>query len=46
MSGRDDAVEQHYTRQGLGETILAALEAAGKELVALGRNDLGSHGRR
>src|SRR5262249_24649910 len=34
------AVEDHYTRCSLGETILAALRAAGKDLDCLTPDDL------
>src|SRR5262249_58743086 len=34
------AVEDHYTRRSLGETILAALRAAGKDLDCLTPDDL------
>lgn len=33
------AIEQHYTRPGLGEAILAALAAAGRDLTALRPED-------
>jgi ubiquinone/menaquinone biosynthesis C-methylase UbiE len=36
----DNAVETHYTRQDLGEAILAALKAAGKDLDHLTPDDL------
>jgi ubiquinone/menaquinone biosynthesis C-methylase UbiE len=36
----DDAVETHYTRDDLGEMILAALKAAGKDLDHLTPDDL------
>src|SRR5256886_17196210 len=34
------AVEEHYTRRSLGETILAALRTAGKDLEHLTPDDL------
>jgi SAM-dependent methyltransferase len=36
----DDPVETHYTRQDLGETILTALRAVGKDLERLTPDDL------
>jgi SAM-dependent methyltransferase len=40
MSDRRSPVEDHYTRQDLGEIILAALKAAGKDLDQLTPDDL------
>ncbi len=40
MQGQEKTVAAHYTRGNLGETILAALRAAGKDLDALTREDL------
>jgi ubiquinone/menaquinone biosynthesis C-methylase UbiE len=40
MSKGRDAVEDHYTRPDLGEIILAALKAAGKDLDHLTPDDL------
>src|SRR5215813_13440279 len=37
---RDNAVETHYTSQDLGEAIVAALKAAGKDLDRLTPDDL------
>jgi MPBQ/MSBQ methyltransferase len=39
-SSNTSNVEQHYSRQGLGDAILAALEDAGKDLVGLRPEDL------
>src|SRR5437763_4250401 len=36
----DNPVETHYTRQDLGQVILAALKAAGKDIDHLTPNDL------
>jgi hypothetical protein len=36
----DNPVETHYTRPGLGEAILAALKAAGKDIDRLTPDDL------
>ena len=36
----DNPVETHYTRHDLGEVILAALKAAGKDLYPLTPDDL------
>ncbi len=40
MISNKDQVETHYTRHDLGEAILAALKAAGKDLDHLTPDDL------
>ena len=40
MAENTGRVEAHYTRPDLGETIVAALKAAGKDLVHLTPDDL------
>jgi len=41
-SFQDDNIQEHYTRQDLGEAILAALTAAGKDINHLKLEDLAS----